>query len=160
MSDLQVFTLGYQLRELDEFIAELRQACVDLVIDVRETPWSRKRGFSKAALREALADAGIAYEHARFAGNPKELRRGAEDHDDCLRQYAAYLDGCPEILDKLTDLLTESDRGLRRVCLVCYERHPADCHRTILLDRWSRRRRTDVHIKHLAPSGAPRLASV
>src|SRR5450756_497309 len=45
-----LFTLGYQQRTITEFVALAREACVDVIIDVRETAWSHKPGFSKAAL--------------------------------------------------------------------------------------------------------------
>lgn len=158
MSDLKFFTLGYQLRDLSEFISELQDAQVDLVVDVRETPWSRKKGFSKTALRDGLAQANIGYLHARFAGNPKELRRSAVDHQDCLEKYEDYLERSPAVLEQLTELVREGVGDARRICFICYERHPADCHRKILLERWRRDRRTAIPVRHLAPGGAPRIA--
>ena len=50
-----LFTIGYEGRALDELIAELQAHRIDRVIDVRELPLSRRRGFSKTPLREALA---------------------------------------------------------------------------------------------------------
>jgi uncharacterized protein (DUF488 family) len=60
---------------------------VDVLVDVRETAWSHKPGFSKRGLEGALRVHGIAYVHARFAGNPKGLRVGAASHEECLRLY-------------------------------------------------------------------------
>ncbi len=42
-----LFTLGYQQRSLDEFVALLLEASIDVLVDVRETAWSHKPGFSK-----------------------------------------------------------------------------------------------------------------
>jgi len=51
----EVFTIGYEGRQPDELIAMLRAHRVDRLIDVRERPSSRRKGFSKSALRDALA---------------------------------------------------------------------------------------------------------
>lgn len=153
-----LFSLGYQLRSIDDFVDVLVDAEVAVVVDVRETPWSRKPGFSKTALTEALSERGIVYEHARFAGNPKALRRAAETHEDCLVQYARYLDGRPDVVNELATLVGDHLEEGRAVCLVCYERHPHDCHRSILLERL--REAQGVEVVHLGPEGAPRLSSL
>ena len=156
--DARIYSLGYQLRSVEEFVETLSDARVGVVIDVREVPWSRKRGFSKTALQEALSASGIAYEHARFAGNPKELRRAAASHEDCLVSYAAYLDDRPDVIAELEALISDHLDGGESVCLVCYERHPHDCHRSILIGRLQTVR--EVEVIHLGPDGAPRLSSL
>lgn len=72
MSDL--FTVGYESTELQLFIDCLIENRVTVLIDVRDFPISRKRGFSKKSLAEALLQAGINYEHWRQLGAPKEIR--------------------------------------------------------------------------------------
>lgn len=157
-SSARVFSLGYQLRTVDEFVGVLREAGVGVVIDVREVPWSRKKGFSKVSLKEALAESGISYEHAKFAGNPKEIRRAAVSHGDCLVSYAAYLDVRPDVVDSLVSLVSGHLDSGRSVCLVCYERHPHDCHRFTLTERLRAVR--EVEVVHLGREGAPRLSSL
>lgn len=153
-----VFTLGYQLRTLENYIEELERAGVEFVIDIRENPWSYKRGFKKNELYMALRTANIRYLHLRVAGNPKELRRSAESHAECLDLYASYIDGRPSVVERLAELLARSvDQG-RRICLLCYERHPDDCHRTILLSRCVERIDREIAVKHLGTEGAPRLS--
>ena len=133
MTQASVYTLGYQMRSLDDYISELQGAGVDLVVDVRETPWSRKRGFSKRQLQEALDYAGIDYVHLKFAGNPKELRRTATSHAACLAEYDLHIREDARIVQRFVEHLTEwVEKGIK-ACLLCYERHPDDCHRTILL---------------------------
>ena len=158
MSDPTLLTLGYEKRDLAGFIALLREAGVSALVDVRETAWSHKPGFSKTALREALERQGIRYVHVRAVGNPQMLRRRARSHEECLALYEAHLDRRPELEQEFDSVL----RGLMlegfRVCLACFERHPDDCHRGILADRWSKRHRGRV--QHLAPEGCRRLVSV
>jgi uncharacterized protein (DUF488 family) len=150
-----LFTLGYQQRTLGEFLGFLHDARVDVLVDVRETAWSHKPGFSKGALRSALEAQGIAYVHASFAGNPKRIRTGAESHEDCLRLFATYLDGNVVILEMFDELVGRLLDVGKRVCLACYERHPDDCHRGILAARWEAG--CARHVEHLGVDGARRL---
>ena len=120
-----------------------------MLVDVRDSPWSRKPGFSKSALERALLAAGIEYVHAGFAGNPKEIRESARSPEDCLRRYGRHLDKKPGILDELSRLIADLHRDNKRACLTCLERDPAECHRGILASRWQERTRGEL--KHLAP---------
>jgi len=154
-----LYTIGYQQRDLDEYIELLREAAIDVIVDVRETAWSHKRGFSKAAFATALGDAGIDYIHAKFAGNPKRLRSTSRTHEDCLSRYAKYVDENRSIIDSLEELVEELLKAHQRVCLTCFERHSDDCHRSILAERWRRSRRRR-RVLHLATDGCARLMTV
>lgn len=153
----QVFTLGYQQRSIEEYVAELKGAAVDLVVDVRETAWSHKPGFSKARLSEALAAAGIGYVHLKFAGNPKELRRAASSHAQCLADYDRHIQATPDVVQRFADYLQGWAEDGVSPCLLCYERHPEDCHRTVLLNRVLQLLDRPVKVEHLGPDGAPRF---
>jgi uncharacterized protein (DUF488 family) len=152
-----IFTLGYQKRSISEFVALLRDASIDVLIDVRETAWSHKPGFSKSAFSQALGAAGVDYVHARFAGNPKQLRNEAKSHAACLRAYARYVDRNAEIVEDFEKLVRQLLRDGKRICLTCFERHHEDCHRSILADRWCQRGRRRV--EHLAVDGCERLVA-
>lgn len=69
-----IVSVGYEGRDIDGFVDELAAAGVDLVADVRLNPVSRKPGFSKTRLSEALAEVGIGYVHLRSLGNPTSNR--------------------------------------------------------------------------------------
>jgi uncharacterized protein (DUF488 family) len=142
-----VFTLGYEKRSLDEFLRLLRKERIDLVVDVRDVPWSHKPGFSKRPLSEALAAARLEYVHAGFAGNPKALRSTAADNAEALRLYAKHLKSHPEILARMDALLDPFLAKGKRACLICFERDPRDCHRSILATAWAKRRK--VAVRHL-----------
>jgi uncharacterized protein (DUF488 family) len=150
-----VLTIGYEKRDLAECIRLLRRAHVDVVLDVRETAWSHKPGFSKTRLSEGLAAAGVRYVHARVAGNPKALRRAATSHADCLSAFEAHLCRQPEIELAFDALVSECLVREDRVALLCFERHPGDCHRGILAERWAARH--GGRVEHLAPDGCARL---
>ena len=117
----QLFTVGYEGRQLDEMIAMLQSAEVDTVIDIRELPLSRRRGFSKTPLGHALREAGIEYVHMRVAGNP--FRR--EDH--YLEKYAKHVERSENVVSEVAEVA----RG-HRAALLCYEADVHDCHRGIL----------------------------
>ena len=151
-------TLGYERRSIDEFVGLLVEANIDVLVDVRETAWSHKPGFSKGALEQRLRKVDVEYIHASFAGNPRWLRREAPAHADCLAWYDWYLDEFHEIVESFDDLIRElAELGLR-ACLTCFERHADDCHRGILASRWQARRCGVA--KHLATDGLPRRATL
>jgi uncharacterized protein (DUF488 family) len=152
-----VFTLGYQARSLEEYVQALLAERIQVLVDVRETAWSRKPGFSKSALQQRLQQAGIEYVHARFVGNPKAIRAHAPTHADCLAGYQEHLTANEELLIQFEALMLAWLAAGLRVCLLCYERHPDDCHRSILLNLWADRHSRPVAIRHLGPEGAPRL---
>ncbi|HVX39628.1 MAG TPA: DUF488 domain-containing protein [Gemmatimonadaceae bacterium] len=151
-----LYTLGYQQRSIDEFIELLQESRIDVLVDVRETPWSHKPGFSKGPLVAALRNANIDYIHAKFAGNPKRLRATAPTHAKCLEWYANHIDAEVGIVDAFETLMEDLLDAGKRVCITCFERHADDCHRSILADRWRRRGRRRV--EHLAVNGCERLA--
>ncbi len=151
------FSLGYQLRDLSGFVGKLQEAEIDLVVDVRETAWSHKPGFAKGPLSRALGAAGIEYLHASFAGNPKRIRRLAEDHRECLDRFEQHLDEHFVVIHELDELIAGITGAGLRACFVCFERHPADCHRSILLRQWSRYTSQSYELIDLDPDGAPRF---
>jgi uncharacterized protein (DUF488 family) len=148
-------TIGYEKRSLDEYVDLLLENGVEVVLDVRETAWSHKRGFSKSAFSAGLAAAGIAYVHLRAAGNPKRLRSESTSHSDCLSRYRTHLREHPEVMASLHGALDEHGVTHRRIALTCFERHPEDCHRGILAAAWAEQ--TGGEVLHLGPDGCKRL---
>jgi hypothetical protein len=148
----RLFTLGYEKRSLEEYLSLLRQAAIDVVVDVRDVPWNHKPGFSRQPLADALAAAGIEYVHAGFAGNPKALRSQASDNAQALKLYADHLRQHPEILDELDALLESLLANHQRLCLTCFERVPRECHRGVLAAAWIARHGATV--LHLGNDGS------
>jgi hypothetical protein len=162
MPTLVLCSAGYQKRSISDLLNLLITGGVTHLVDVRETPWSYQRQFSRASLEPALKEVGLAYVHAKYAGNPKQIRRAAASHADCLRLYGIHLAEHPEIISQLRANLIELFERGARPCLFCYERHPADCHRNIVLDALKSDLSDlfDVKIEHLGPDGAPRFLQV
>ena len=158
-AELRVFSAGYQLRSLGDLVDILTTAGSNLLVDVREVAWSNRPDFKRRRMEAGLAAAGIGYIHAKYAGNPKRLRSMAGSHRECLEMYGSYLAETPTIVDQLeADALRWAAKGLRP-CFFCYERHPDDCHRSILLDTWAVRRGGALKVQHLATEGAPRFVT-
>lgn len=151
----QVFTLGYEQRNISQFLKLLREMRVDVLIDVRETAWSHKPGFSKGALAKAMKRAGIDYQHVRSVGNPKWIRSMADSHEECLSLYREYIEGVDGLVEGFLGFIAELVGQGLRVCLVCYERHPDDCHRGVLAGLLEKHGAACV--EHIAPDGRPRM---
>jgi uncharacterized protein (DUF488 family) len=130
---VRIFTIGYEGTTVPEFIAALRKAGVERVIDVRALPLSRRPGFSKTPLRGALAEAGIEYVHLKALGTPAEGRVAARAgrHADLERIYAGQLE-LPEAMAQSAQMLELARE--KPSALLCMEREPAHCHRTLLID--------------------------
>jgi uncharacterized protein (DUF488 family) len=125
---VNIYTVGYEGLELEGFLRQLRRAGVRLLVDVRDLPLSRKRGFSKTALAAALGGAGMTYLHIRSLGCPKAIRGQYRVDGDWQAYTAAFL----------KHLRTKSGEvhELARLCeqqpaaLLCYEADAGLCHRT------------------------------
>jgi len=126
-------TIGYEGLDLDRFFALLRDGRVDTIVDVRQNPLSRKKGFSRNALTTAACENGFRYVHLREFGCPKDIRDDYRSDGDWSRyteRYLAYLD----TLDAPLALLTR--RALStRCCLLCFEADPDTCHRSFVAAR-------------------------
>lgn len=128
-----LFTIGYELhRSSASLIEALRAAGVRRLVDVRELPLSRKRGFSKTALASALDAANIEYEHVRALGNPKPYRDlyKAGRVDEGEKRYRAHLhNGSYPALIELSETLD----GIP-TCLLCFEAAYEHCHRAVIVN--------------------------
>jgi uncharacterized protein (DUF488 family) len=138
MSLPPVVSIGYEGRTPAEFVEQLLARHVTKVIDVRELPLSRRKGFSKTSLSAKLKSAGIAYQHLRVAGNPH--RHLKADTERCLALYAAHLKKHPEVVELVGNELMQSGR----VAVLCFERAHESCHRSRLLDAIGRAHRVHV----------------
>jgi uncharacterized protein (DUF488 family) len=131
---IQLATIGYEGASLADFISTLAAAGVMRVIDVREIAQSRRLGFSKNALRTALAEAGIDYYHIRQLGDPKYGREAARAGKfDLFRTiFNAHMDlpASHEALNEAVSLAND-----KASVLVCFERDPKHCHRAIVAER-------------------------
>jgi uncharacterized protein (DUF488 family) len=129
---MRIFTIGYEGATVPEFLSALQSAGVERIIDVRALPLSRRPGFSKSPLRAALEEAGIEYIHLKALGTPSEGRTAARAgrHSDLERIYAGQLE-LPEAMAQSAQMLELSRE--KPSALLCMERDPVHCHRSLLL---------------------------
>ncbi len=129
---MKVFTIGYESATMESFLAALEGAGVRQVIDVRQLPLSRRPGFSKATLAATLKEHGIGYVHLKALGTPKPGRDAAKKGDRVTLEavYAGQLDMAEAQAQaaQMRALIAEAPSAL-----LCFERDPAMCHRTLLI---------------------------
>ena len=128
-----LWTIGYEKLLPGALVAELQEAQVQRLIDVRFRPQSRRPGMSKTRLGRLLAEHGIAYEHRRALGTPPDLRHlyksgkvaeGASGFAEHVETTAAAQ------LDALAAELARE--GTPRTALLCLEAEPEECHRSVV----------------------------
>ena len=133
-----VVSIGYEGRTAVELVAAVVAADVDVLVDVRLNPISRKPGLSKTKLAAALREVDVDYLHLRTLGNPPENRdpfwtgRVAEGVEYFRNLMTAP--GPTASLDELA-LLAQSSR----VAVLCFERDHDKCHRQVVTDNISTR---------------------
>lgn len=132
--DLTILGLGYEGITIDDYLQSLKEWNIDVVVDVRLNPISRKSGFSKTKLSEAIRDAGMDYIHRRELGNPKENRAGFTEPASptgraAHQRYRDILDteSGREALEEVADLARSN-----RVALLCFEANERCCHRKLI----------------------------
>lgn len=129
---MRIFTIGYEATTMAEFLAALVRAGVERVIDVRALPLSRRPGFSKSSLAASLREAGIDYVHLKALGTPKRGRDAAKKGDVATLEavYEGQL-ALPEAQAAAAQMRALAAE--RPSALLCFERDPCHCHRTLLL---------------------------
>jgi uncharacterized protein (DUF488 family) len=144
-----LFTIGYEKAKPDAVLGELKRAKIDLLVDTRAVAASRRPGFSKRQLAVALDEVGIAYIHLQKLGTPAQGRQAARagDFEALWRIYDKHIKTA-EAQDALGELLALIKSG-KRVCLLCYERDPNECHRSRIAALV--KKRTRVKVEDLIP---------
>lgn len=130
----KISTIGYEASTIDGVISSLKLNDISTLIDVRAVALSRKKGFSKTALRERLASEGIGYVHLSALGDPKPGRDAARAGKmaEFKRIYRDHLKNS-EAQEALVQLAEIS--STKNCCLLCFERDPAVCHRSIVTEK-------------------------
>ncbi len=144
-----IYTIGHSKHPIDRFLALLQQHGIDAVADVRSTPYSRfNPQFNREKLQAALKGAGI---HYVFLG--EELGARSKDptcYDESGRVSYARLAASALFRRGLERLVT----GVRdhQIAVMCAEREPLECHRTILVSR--ELEKVGVPVTHILQDGS------
>jgi uncharacterized protein (DUF488 family) len=124
------FTLGYQSHTLNTFFNLLSENDVDILVDVRQNPVSRKRGFSKRFLERSASRLGIEYYHFPCLGTPPRIRKLYSQTGDvkkALEEYEEHLRSHKKCLLSLINIVTS-----KQFCLLCLESDYTSCHRSVI----------------------------
>ncbi len=143
-----VFSIGHSAHTFDVFLALLRGAGITAIADVRSSPHSRYLPqFGRDTLEKSLREAGIAYVFLgkELGGRPEGrgmYRNGVADYE---RMAAApvFAHGIGRLIE---------GAGRHRICMLCSEKDPLDCHRCLLVGRrlWQR----GIAVRHILGDGA------
>lgn len=147
MKTNELLTVGYEGREIDEFIDYLKQFNISRLIDVRELPLSRKAGFSKSILKKRLEDENIQYIHIKALGSPSAIRKkliADLDYEYFFRKYTEHLLGNVDVIEELYNYASE---GIN--CIMCFERSPKTCHRAVIVEKVQEYNGNQFQIKHI-----------
>lgn len=150
---LTLWSVGHGNRSSEEFLRLLEVERTECVVDVRAYPVSRRHPhFSRAALEPALNDAGIGYawEGAALGG----MRRPdtGSPHTalkDGMRGFADHMGsvGFQRAIERVMALAAE-----QRTAIMCAEKLPSQCHRSLIADALALR---SVTVLHLVDGGSP-----
>jgi uncharacterized protein (DUF488 family) len=146
LSPKTLFTIGYEGLTPDAFLALLKAHHIQTLIDIRESPISRKPGFCKNSLAHAMHNSGLHYLHMRSLGCPKAVRDGYKQDGDWQRYTAGFM----QHLSTQTAAVAElSGLALASHCaLLCYEADFNFCHRSMVAD--AVRAKCGLGIVHIA----------
>lgn len=149
MHDLHsiIYTVGHSTHSVERLIALLYQYGITALCDVRSMPYSRMNPqFNKEALKNALHKNGIAYvflgkELGARSEDPSCYERGKVQYDR-LAQSPPFQQGLTRVLDGMKKY---------RITLLCAEKDPLECHRTILVARQLKNFEVEIH--HILADG-------
>ncbi len=140
-------TIGHSNHPIERFVELLKAGGVETVVDVRSMPYSRRfPQFGREQLAKSLAAAGILYRHegAALGGKP-----GEATGYDALAERPAFKEALGRLIAGAADTT---------LCLMCAEKEPLHCHRTVLVSR--RLAERGVTIEHLLADGRQESHSV
>ena len=121
------FTIGYEGKDIDQFLNDLVSNNIDLLIDIRRNPFSMNFVYIKDALRTKLKDAGIDYLHIPELGIESEERKNLKtkaDYDELFAKYRQDLPIKEVYINRIIELGTNM-----RIALLCFEADCNFCHR-------------------------------
>lgn len=143
------FTIGYEGKSLEQYLNQLIKSNIHVLCDVRKNAFSRKYGFSKTRMQDALTKVGIKYIHIPELGIISEKRQSLKTQDDYDQLFDEYekstLTKETEALNKLYKIF----RDHKRVAITCFEAEPCECHRSRIAKALSNLPEWQHPIEHL-----------
>jgi uncharacterized protein (DUF488 family) len=150
-----LYTIGHSTRSIDELLALLAEHGIDLLVDVRRFPGSRRHPqFAREALAAAVRAAGIEYRWVEALGGRRSRRPGSPHTAWRVAGFAGYADhmDTPGFQAAAAELLAAAQS--RDVAVLCAEARPEQCHRRLIADHATAHGLPVTHI--LAPGRSAR----
>lgn len=148
MNQGKLYSIGYATKPIATFIAQLEQHEISVVADVRSVPYSNAFfDYHQEALVRHLRGAGIRYVYMGAELGPRSKDPSHYDQHNQV-QFVSLMSSKP-FLSGLERLKNGLEKGFK-VALMCAEKDPAVCHRSLLIAyQWDRLLNTDTaHITH------------
>jgi hypothetical protein len=157
-SMVEIFTAGYEGLDPERFFGLLQRCGIQLLLDVRQLPLSRKPGFSKGPLAGFCDEHGIEYQHFPDLGCPRHIRNEYRETGDWLDYTVRF----KQYLEKQDEALAEVARVslLRKTCLLCFEVDFNFCHRTYVAEALAPLVGGTLQISHLTGPIRGRIAII
>lgn len=127
----KVYTIGYEGKDIDEFLELLRKKGVQHLVDVRSYPTSRREKFDKENLKDRLFHESILYKHIPEMGGLRD-----EDYEEVMEE-----EDWKEGFEELKEIASEG-----KTVLMCLEKDPMRCHRRFIAERLEEEGWEVVHI--------------
>ena len=124
------FTIGYEGRSIDGYLNELVKHGVKVLYDVRKNALSMKYGFSKIQLKDSVEKLGMEYRHLPELGIDSSARKDLHSQADYNRLFEKYEKDVLLKQSHSVDVIAERVKKSGRIALTCFEKDPAQCHRT------------------------------
>ncbi|MHA1919365.1 MAG: DUF488 domain-containing protein, partial [Promethearchaeota archaeon] len=122
-----IFLIGYEGRDVDEFMHELILNNIQILIDIRYNPHSMKYNFNKNRLEKTLKNIQIEYIHIPELGIAPKFRKdlkNQQDYEVLFEKYRSELHNKEKYLQRIRDLANN-----KRIALMCFEKNVLQCHR-------------------------------
>jgi uncharacterized protein (DUF488 family) len=147
MTQAQIFSIGHSNHSIDKFLSLLENAEINMVVDVRSAPFSRMfPQFNQETLKISLSDASIGY---LFLGD--QIGGRSNDPDDYLDGQVLYKALANKEAFKTGIERLKEGSAKYRIALMCSEKEPLDCHRTLLVSQTLAS--SDIAVCHIHADG-------
>jgi uncharacterized protein (DUF488 family) len=147
MTHAQIFSIGHSNHSIDKFLSLLESSDINMVVDVRSAPFSRMfPQFNQETLKKSLSDASIGY---LFLGD--QIGGRSNDPDDYLDGQVIYKALANKEAFKTGIERLKEGSAKYRIALMCSEKEPLDCHRTLLVSQALAN--SDIVVGHIHADG-------
>lgn len=145
--DKKIWTVGHSTRSIQEFVEILNSFGIEILVDVRRYPGSKKfPHFNKEKMENTIPEKGIEYIHLENLGGRRKVQKESKNNAWRLKSFQGYADYMETeefkmAADKLQKLASE-----KRVAYMCSEAVWWSCHRSLISDYLKIRNWEVMHI--------------